>query len=110
MILVSQVTSINQNAYPDALPNFRNLGTMLRILVSVNAMGLAAALLKAPTKHGFMQEFMEIAAVIQPVLLISLLLLYALYRPLALCCWNRCSTAAGTDIDDSGILVWWNQG
>ena len=79
----SQVTSINQNAYPDALPNFRNLGTMLRILVSINAMGFAAALLKAPTGHGFMQKFIEIAAVIQPVLLISLLLLYALYRPLA---------------------------
>ena len=78
-----QVTSINQNAYPDALPNFRNLGTMLRILVIVNAMGFAAALLKAPTWHGFVQEFMEISAVIQPLLLLNLLLLYALHQPLA---------------------------
>jgi two-component system sensor histidine kinase AlgZ len=81
-IPVSQGTSINQNAYPDALPNFRNLGTMLRIPVSVNVMVFAAALLKAPPGHGFMQEFMEISAVIQPILLISLLLLYALHRSL----------------------------
>lgn len=74
--------SINQNAYPDALPNFRNLGVMLRILVIANAMGFAAALFKAPTWPGVMQEFMEIAAVIQPILLMNLLLLYGLSRPL----------------------------
>lgn len=55
---------------------------MLRILVIVNAMGFAAALFKTSTWQGFMQEFMEVAAVIQPLLLLSLLLLYVLYRPL----------------------------
>lgn len=84
------MASINQNAYPDALPNFRNLGVMLRILLIVNAMGFAAALFKASTWPGAMQEFMEIAVVIQPLLLMNLLLLYVLYRPL-----TRLSYAAG---------------
>lgn len=77
------MASINQNAYPDSLPDFRNLGVMLRILVIVNAMGFAAALFKTSTWQGFVQEFMEVAAVIQPLLLLSLLLLYVLYRQLA---------------------------
>ena len=90
------MASINQNAYPDALPNFRNLGVMLRILVIVNAMGFAAALFKAPTWPGAMLEFMEIAAVIQPILLMNLLLLYGLSSPL-----TRLPYAAGI----AGVLA-----
>ena len=35
--------SIRQNDLPDALPNFRNLGVMSRILLSVNALALLFA-------------------------------------------------------------------
>ena len=38
--------SINQNANAGALPNFRNLGILLRILVIVDGISLAAALLE----------------------------------------------------------------
>ena len=77
------MTSINQKSHRDSLPNFHNLGVILRILVIVNVMGFIAALLKSPTWHGVIREFTEIAAVIQPMLLMNLLLLYGLYKPLS---------------------------
>ncbi len=77
------MTSINQKSHRDSLPNFRNLGVILRILVIVNVMGIIAALLKSPTWYGVIREFTEIAVVIQPMLLMNLLLLYGLYKPLS---------------------------
>ena len=77
------MTSINQKSHRDSLPNFRNLGVILRILVIVNVMGFIAALLKSPTWHGVIREFTEIAVVIQPMLLMNLLLLYGLYKSLS---------------------------
>lgn len=77
------MTSINQKSHRDSLPNFRNLGVILRILVIVNVMGFIAALLKSPTWHGVIREFTEITVVIQPMLLMNLLLLYGLYKPLS---------------------------
>ncbi len=75
---------INQNpAYPPALPNFRNLGVMLRILLAVNAMSAVAALLKAADAAGFWRELIDIAAILQPILLASLLLLYLVHPWLA---------------------------
>jgi two-component system sensor histidine kinase AlgZ len=69
---------INQNpAYPSALPNFRNLGVMLRILLAVNAMSAVAALLKAGGAGFFWRELTDISSVVQPILLASLLALYA---------------------------------
>ncbi len=62
-------------AYPPALPNFRNLGVMLRILVLVAAMNIVAALLKGGV---FWRELIEVSAAVQPVLLSSLVVLYLL--------------------------------
>ncbi|MEW5943997.1 MAG: histidine kinase [Pseudomonadota bacterium] len=77
------MASINQNgAYPITLPNFRNLGIDLRILLLVDGMSVAAALLKTSGYAAMWRELMEISAVVQPVLLLSLLTLYLLYRPL----------------------------
>jgi len=70
--------SINQNAYTGALPNFRNLGILLRILVIVNIMAVAAAMLKSPTLRGVWGELLEISALVQPLLFLSLLSLVAL--------------------------------
>lgn len=77
------MTSIKQNpSTPTAaptpspevtLPNFCNLGIMLRILVIVDGMSMVAALLKAQTLDGMWRELMEISALLQPVLLLSLL-------------------------------------
>ena len=69
--------SINQNANAGALPNFRNLGILLRILVIVDGMCLAAALLKASEPLALMDELIELSALVQPILILSLLVLAA---------------------------------
>ena len=70
------MASINQNQRPPVtLPNFCNLGVSLRILLAVNGMSLIAAGLKASEWAVLWHELMGIAALVQPVLLLSLLLL-----------------------------------
>ena len=69
--------SINQNANAGALPNFRNLGILLRILVIVDGMCLAAALLKTNEPLALMEELIDLSALLQPILILSLLILAA---------------------------------
>jgi len=69
------VPSINQNAYPGALPNFRNLGILLRILLLVNGVCLIAAAIKSASIQQTLQEFTAIAALVEPILILSLLVL-----------------------------------
>jgi two-component system sensor histidine kinase AlgZ len=81
--------SINQNANASALPNFRNLGILLRILVIVDGICLAAALFKTSEALPLMEELVDLSATVQPTLLASLLVLAAInnwlrrlaYRP-----------------------------
>lgn len=70
--------SINQNNMPDALPNFRNLGVVLRIILIVNGLALFIALTQASSIQNIGQHMIHGSAFLQPVLLSSLLLLYAL--------------------------------
>lgn len=72
------MASINQNAYSSALPNFRNLGILLRILLLVNIVAFAAAVLKSPTLSGIPGALLEVSVVVQPLLFASLLCLVAL--------------------------------
>jgi len=65
------MASINQNAYSSALPNFRNLGILLRILLIVNVIAIGAAAVKGATLHGIWRELLDISAVVQPLLLLS---------------------------------------
>ena len=67
--------SINQNANPGALPNFRNLGILLRILVIVDGMCLAAALVKTTEPMLLMEELIDVSSIVQPILILSLLAL-----------------------------------
>jgi len=69
--------SINQNAYSSALPNFRNLGVLLRILVIVNVVAVAAAILTANELRAAWGELLEISALVQPLLILTLLMLVA---------------------------------
>jgi two-component system sensor histidine kinase AlgZ len=62
--------------YP--LPDWRNFGVMLRILLGANLLALAAALLQAPGLAGWMARYVELAALVEPLLLLSLGLLAAL--------------------------------
>ena len=73
--------SIKQNPASQRLPDFRNLGVMLRLLLGVNLLALAAALLLGPGIRGWPMRFIELAAWVEPQLLAALLLL-ALLRNL----------------------------
>ena len=75
--------SINQNARTDSLPDFRSLGVAVRVLMLANIAGLAAALATSRDAVQFAQRFAEFAAILEPVLLFSLLSLYAMKRWLA---------------------------
>lgn len=70
--------SINQNAYSGALPDFRNLGIMLRILLFGNAAAAVAAIVKGPDMLGTWREFVESAALVEPLLVLSVLALATL--------------------------------
>ena len=70
--------SINQKLSPDALPNFRSLGAILRIVLLVNAVALLSAIAQAVSVQGILQHFIDSSAILQPVLLSCLLLLYIL--------------------------------
>lgn len=68
--------SIKQNPRPDALPNFRNLGVTLRILLFINSLALFQALLQANGWADVLLQLMQVAALLTPVLLASLLCLW----------------------------------
>jgi len=70
--------SINQNNMPETLPNFRNLGVMLRIVLLVNLLVLGGLLSHANSWQDVVTRILQSSAYLQPVLLSSLLALYAL--------------------------------
>lgn len=72
-----------QSAYGSALPDFRNLGILLRILLIVNAITLMAAILQAPSLAGLGARIIEHAAMVEPLLMLTLLLLFLLNGVLA---------------------------
>ena len=72
------MASINQNAYTSALPNFRNLGILLRTLLIVNLAAVSAAIVKAPTLADSWDALVDMSAVVQPLLIATLLALGAL--------------------------------
>jgi two-component system sensor histidine kinase AlgZ len=72
-----KVQSIRQNDLPDALPDFRNLGVISRILVSVNSAALLFALARSREIGEFAAKVTEVAGSLEPVLLVVLIVLYA---------------------------------
>lgn len=73
---------IKQNL-PVTLPNFRNLGIILRALVLVNTLSVLAAFSKSRDIATFWNQMTEDAAWVQPVLLSSVVILYFLQGFLA---------------------------
>ena len=67
---------------PAALPDFRNLGVILRILIIANAMGVMATVVRATTPADIIPAGLEIAGLLEPLLLLLLLALVALDQPL----------------------------
>jgi two-component system sensor histidine kinase AlgZ len=77
------VTSINQNERPDCLPDFRSLGVVVRILLLGNIAGLATALIRSTSARQFVEQFAQVSTELEPVLLFSVVCLYALSKKLA---------------------------
>lgn len=74
---MNRARSIKQNADGDVLPDFRRIGTVLRIVLMVNAAMLLALLAQVGTISEWLSKALRASAFVQPVLL-SLLLLYYL--------------------------------
>jgi two-component system sensor histidine kinase AlgZ len=84
--------SIRQNAYPDVLPDFRNVAVIARVLLAVNALALAGALYASPNLIAALQRFVYVAAFLEPLLLIEMVVLFALAGVLArLPYWGACA-------------------
>jgi two-component system sensor histidine kinase AlgZ len=74
---------IRQNPNPPELPDFRNLGTILRILVAVNGAAIVAAIIQAPRPELWSGQLLDNISVAEPYLILQLALLYALQPWLA---------------------------
>jgi two-component system, LytTR family, sensor histidine kinase AlgZ len=72
------MASINQNAYSSALPNFRNLGIVLRILVIANLFAMAVAAARSTSMRQFWTEVPETCALAQPLVILTIVMLFAL--------------------------------
>lgn len=70
---MSRARSINQKAVTDALPNFRNLGVVLRILIFSCSLALLQALLSTNTWMDLPVRLLQIATLFAPILMISLI-------------------------------------
>jgi two-component system sensor histidine kinase AlgZ len=75
--------SINQNPRADTLPDFCNMGVTLRSILLVNGLAFLAALGDAMSWTEAAQRMAEISALLQPVLLSCLLLLFIFNSVLA---------------------------
>ena len=82
---MKKMASIKQNhtPIPIALPDLRNLGVQLRVLVLANAMAVVAATLRANTLENIWLQLLEISAALQPLLLAAMVMLFAVHRWLA---------------------------
>lgn len=75
---MNEARSINQNIPPKLLPNFRNMGTVLRIVLLTNGLALLGVLAQANSPADLQDLLLQGSALMQPVLLCSLLALYLL--------------------------------
>ncbi len=80
MAQLGTVASINQTGAGIRLPNFCNLGVMLRSLVIVNLLLAAAAVIRSSAVDGIWFELLIFAAFGEPVLILSLVALCAARR------------------------------
>ena len=64
------------------IPNFRNLGVNLRLLIIVNGITTLAAILLSSGLSGFLLSLTTLLAFVLPILICSMLLLYAAQRVL----------------------------
>jgi two-component system, LytTR family, sensor histidine kinase AlgZ len=88
--------SIRQTAYPDVLPDFRNLAVVARILVAVNGLALAGALYATSSFMRGLESFVYVAAFLEPLLLVQLIALYVASTVVSrLSYWSGCAAVVG---------------
>jgi len=75
---MNKLRSIKQNELPDALPNFRNLGIILRTLLLTNLLAIFQAMMLAEDWLDVQLHIEQILMLLTPVLLATLLLLAGL--------------------------------
>lgn len=67
--------SIKQNAAAHPLPDCRNLGIVLRVLVGGNVLALLGALAKSPDLGAWLPAYVDAAAWVEPLLLVDVAIL-----------------------------------
>jgi two-component system, LytTR family, sensor histidine kinase AlgZ len=73
-----ETRSINQNNQHKLLPNFVNLGTVMRIALLVNGLALLCVVSQSASLYNMLDNLLQGSALLEPVLLSSLLVLYLL--------------------------------
>src|SRR3982751_597692 len=71
------MASIRQNASTDRIPDWRNLGVIARVLIAVNALTLVFVFAVTPGVEQVVQRFTQTALVVEPMLLLAVVVLYA---------------------------------
>ena len=71
----TKMTSIRHFPATHPLPDWRNFGVMLRVLLGVNALAALAALVQAVEIGRWLDNYLQLAAVVEPLLLVGLGLL-----------------------------------
>jgi two-component system, LytTR family, sensor histidine kinase AlgZ len=69
---------IRHNGDPPALPDLRNLGTTLRILLAINGAAVLTALVREPRWEALPAAIVDTVGAVQPPLLLALALLWGL--------------------------------
>ena len=69
---------IRPNTIAPELPDFRNLGTILRIVLAVNLMTAVAALVREPQLDLWATHWAEMSALVEPHLIVEIAILYAI--------------------------------
>ena len=88
------MASIRQSAYPDLLPDFRNVAVMARVLLAVNALAIFGALFAAPNLAQGLERFVQAAAFLEPLLFVELLAFFLASRVLTrLAMWSGWASA-----------------
>ena len=86
------MASIRQSPYPDLLPDFRNLGVIARVLLAVNVLAALGVVFAASNFTVAFEQFVHVAAYLEPLLLLQLVALAALSPLLAgLRYWTGCA-------------------
>jgi len=76
------MTSIRHFPATHPLPDWRNFGVMLRVLLGVNLLAFAIAFIQSPGIADWAARYVEMAALVEPLLLLVLGLLAGLRNPL----------------------------